>query len=197
MAEKPKHLNFASFPVIAALLVQPMLAQEPSSANPEKYEIQIIRGANLVNSVKRRVATEPIVEVHDRNKKPVGGVILTFTLPNTGPSGTFTATGSKIATVTTGPDGRATMPPFQANNQAGSYNINVSGAVNGVAFSTVIPVSNAAVSFAHSTALKVAIFAAAATGIATGLAVSRSGGSKTTITPGTPSLGPAGAGNRR
>jgi hypothetical protein len=181
--------------LLSGMIVQPLSAQEDA----EKYEIKIISGANLVNSVKRRVATEPIVEVQDRNKKPVGGVILTFTLPQTGPGGTFTATGSNIATVTTDASGRATMPPFQSNDQAGSYNVNVSGSVNGVTFSTVIPVTTAAASssFVHSTAFKVTIFVAAATAIAAGVAVGRGGSSKTTVTPGTPSIGPAGNGPRR
>ncbi len=174
-----------------SLITRPLAAQE--SENPEKYEIAIVSGANLVNSVKRRVATEPIVEVHDRNKKPVGGVILTFTLPNTGPGGTFSATGSNIASVTTGANGQAAMPAFQANNIAGSYNVTVSGSVNGQQISTTIPVQNKAVPFAHSTGLKVLIVAAAA-GATIGAIAAVTGGSSsntTTVTPGTPSIGPA------
>lgn len=186
MTERRRQVKLVSSAVVIAMLLQPLIAQDS-----EKYEIKIIRGANLVNSVKRRVATEPIVEVQDRNKKPVGGVILTFTLPQTGPGGTFTASGSNIATVTTDASGRATMPAFQSNGQAGSYNVTVSGSVGGETFSTVIPVTSAPAAFAHATALKVTIFAAVAAGVATGLAVSRSGSSKTTITPGTPSIGPA------
>jgi hypothetical protein len=191
MSEQHSKVRIVSATVMTALLLQPLGAQDTSPDTSEKYEIQIVRSANLVNSVKRRVATEPIVEVHDRNKKPVGGIILTFTLPQTGPGGTFTATGSNIATVTTGADGQATMPPFQSNSQNGSYNITVSGSANGVTFSTVIPVSNGGVAFAHSTALKLIIVGAVAAGITSGLVVSQGGSSKTTITPGTPSVGPA------
>ena len=177
--------------IFNGMMALPLSAQEDT----EKYEITIVRGANLVNSVKRRVATEPTVEVRDRNKKPVGGVILTFTLPQTGPGGKFTATGANIATVTTDAAGRATMPPFQANGQTGSYNINVSGSANGQAFSTVIPVSNAPGGFSHATAVTtVVVIAAAAAGIATGLVVTRGGSTNTTITPGTPSVGPASVG---
>ena len=79
---------------LAGPAVPRLAAQEPE--NPEKYEIEIVSGANMVNSVKRRVASEAIVEVHDRNRKPIGGVILTFTLPQTGAGGTFTATGSNV-----------------------------------------------------------------------------------------------------
>jgi len=191
MSEQHSKLRIVSATVLTALLLQPLGAQDTPPDGTEKYEIRIIRGANLVNSVKRRVATEPIVEVHDRNKKPVGGIILTFTLPQTGAGGTFTATGSNIATVTTGADGQATMPPFQSNSQNGSYNITVSGSANGVTFSTVIPVSNGGVAFAHSTALKLIIVGAVAAGITSGLVVSQGGSSNTTITPGTPSVGPA------
>jgi len=93
--------------------------------------------------------------------------------------------------VTTGADGQATMPPFQTNSQNGSFNITVSGSVGGETLSTVIPVSDAGVAFAHSTALKLIIVGAVAAGITSGLVVSQSGSSKTTITPGTPSIGPA------
>jgi hypothetical protein len=168
-----------------------LAAQEPE--NPEKYEIEIISGANMVNSVKRRVASEAIVEVHDRNRKPIGGVILTFTLPQTGAGGTFTSTGSNLATVVTGADGRATMPAFQANNTAGSYNISVSGQVNGSRISTQIQVTNkSAPTFVHSTSFKVLLVAAAAGATVGGIVAARGGSSKTTVTPGTPSIGPAG-----
>src|SRR5260370_27453454 len=107
-------------------LFGPAAPRLAAQENAERYEIEIISGANLVNSVKRRVASETIVEVHDRNRKPVAGVVLTFTLPQTGAGGTFTSTSSNIATVVTGPNGQATMPAFQANNVAASYNISVS-----------------------------------------------------------------------
>ena len=191
MSEQHSKIRILSATVMTGLLLQPLGAQDTAPDTTEKYEIQIVRGASLVNSVKRRVATEPIVEVHDRNKKPVAGVILTFTLPQTGPGGTFTATGSNLATVTTGADGQATMPPFQANSQNGSFNITVSGSVGGETLSTVIPVSYAGAAFAHSTALKLIIVGAVAAGITSGLVVSQNGSSKTTITPGTPSIGPA------
>jgi hypothetical protein len=167
-----------------------LAAQE--SPNAESYEIEIISGANMVNSVKRRVASETIVEVHDRNRKPVAGVILTFTLPQTGAGGTFTSTGSNIATVVTGPNGQATMPAFQPTG-SGSYNISVSGQVNGSRVSAQIPQSNkSAPTFVHSSGFKVLLVAAAAGAtVGTILAVKGGGSSKTTITPGNPSIGPA------
>jgi len=168
----------------------PLAAQDTG----QEFQIEIIQGANLVNSVKRRVASETIVEVHDRNRKPVAGVILTFTLPQTGAGGTFTSTASNIATVTTGANGQAAMPAFQANNVAGSYNISVSGDVNGSHLSATIQATNrAGVAFVHSTGFKVLLVAAAAGGALGGVLATRggSGGSKTTITPGTPTIGPA------
>jgi hypothetical protein len=167
-----------------------LAAQEPE--NPEKYEIEIISGANMVNSVKRRIASETIVEVHDRNRKPIGGVILTFTLPQTGAGGTFTSTGSNIATVVTGPNGQAAMPAFQPAG-SGPYNISVSGQVNGSHISAQIPQSNKqAPTFVHSASFKLLLVAAAAGATVGGIIAARGGSSKTTVTPGTPSIGPAG-----
>jgi hypothetical protein len=171
----------------------PRLAAQ-DSPNAEGYEIEIIKGANMVNSVKRRVASETIVEVHDRNRKPVAGVILTFTLPQTGAGGTFTSTGSNIATVVTGPNGQAAMPAFQPTG-TGPYNISVSGQVNGSQISTQIPQSNqSAPTFVHSTGFKVLMVAAlagAAAGTYFAIRGSNGGATKTTVTPGTPSIGPA------
>lgn len=175
-------------------LAGPAAPRLAAQENAERYEIEIISGANLVNSVKRRVASETIVEVHDRNRKPVAGVILTFTLPQTGAGGTFTSTASNIATVVTGPNGQAAMPVFQANDVAGSYDIGVNGQYNGSQFSTKIHVTtNPAPAFVHSAGFKVLLVAAAAGAtVGTILAVKGNGSSKTTITPGTPSIGPAG-----
>lgn len=66
-------------------------------AAPEKYEIEIIGGANLINSVKRRVASEPIVAVRNTNRKWIGGAVLTFTVPQTRAGSTLSSVGSEVA----------------------------------------------------------------------------------------------------
>jgi hypothetical protein len=55
----------------------------------------------------------------------VPGAQVTFTAPSSGPSGTFATTGTNTVTATSGANGLATAPVFTANNQAGSYSVQV------------------------------------------------------------------------
>ena len=59
------------------------------------------------------------VMVRDVNANPVGGVIVTFATPTSGPSATFG--GAISATATTDTSGVATSPMLTANGQAGNY----------------------------------------------------------------------------
>lgn len=68
---------------------------------------------------------------------PVPGVPVTFTLPSTGPSGSFTG-GGLVAVVVTDADGVATSPLVIANGVAGRYAATASvAAVAGVTYSLV------------------------------------------------------------
>jgi hypothetical protein len=165
-------------------------SQAVAQESPQPLRIVIIEGEDAVNNIRRRAAREPIVEVRDRNNKPVGGIILTFTLPGTGPGGTFLSTGAKLATVVTGPNGQAIMPALQVNNVAGSYNIAVSGSFQGQRFSTVIPQSNRSIPFTQSSTAKILLVAAAA-GVALTIVSLAGGKSKTVITSGAPTVEPA------
>src|SRR5437016_5873714 len=97
-----------------------MLGQEPAP----KLFIAIVEGEGAINNIRLRTAREPIVEVTDENHKPLGGALVTFALPNSGPGGTF-ANGSKLLTVTTDSNGRATANGMQTNSSKGSYQIQV------------------------------------------------------------------------
>lgn len=66
--------------------------------------------------------TTPLqVTVKGPNSNPVSGVIVTFTAPATGASGTFG--GAATATATTNASGIATAPQLTANNQAGGFSV--------------------------------------------------------------------------
>ena len=75
-------------------------------APSDDLTIVIVEGEGGINNIKKGIATKPVVEVHDRNKRPLAGALVTFTLPNYGASGTF-ADGSQVFTVTTDAAGRA------------------------------------------------------------------------------------------
>lgn len=115
-------------------------SQAPPS---DDLKIVIIDGDGFTNNLKRRIAREPIVEVRDRNDKPVAGAAVTFTLPSNGPSGTF-ANNSRVFRAVTGPDGRATSDTFRANNLPGQFNILVAASYQGQTASAVIAQTNIA-----------------------------------------------------
>jgi len=64
--------------------------------------------------------------VYDGNNQLKSGVTVTFTAPDSGPSGVFTTTGTTVATAVTGNTGLATAPSFTANGLQGSYSVSAS-----------------------------------------------------------------------
>lgn len=146
---------------------------------PEGLHIVIIKGDKFTNNIKKRVNSEPTVEVRDRNNSPVPGAIVTFTLPQTGAGGNFAANGAKIITMTTGENGRATAA-FQPSGQ-GSFKLNISASHQGQTASTAVTQANAALFVGSMTATTFAVVAttvAAATAAGVAAAVVTSGGGK-------------------
>ncbi len=84
--------------------------------------------------------------VRDSFSNPIQGVIVTFTKPDTGASGTFAG---GINTATTDSAGRATAPTFTANTKAGTYA--VSATAPGVASPANFSLTNTAGSAASIT----------------------------------------------
>ncbi len=167
-----------------------------------KLNIVIVEGEGAVNNIRQRVASEPVVQVEDENHKPIGGAIITFTLPNHGAGGVF-ANGSHSLTLTTDNAGRAAARGIQLNKLNGKYEIRVTASHNGrTASATITQVSQfaAAPVMAAKTITLLSIAAAVAAGIAIG--VTRGGNSPNAIptaemraippviiTPGAPSVG--------
>jgi len=201
-----------SVPMCALFLLQqlnvPLRAQE---TRPKSLNIVIVQGDGAVNNVRERVAREPIVEVQDENHKPIGGAVVTFLLPNSGPSGTF-LNGSRILTVTTDQAGRAVATGMQPNTINGPMQIRISANFQGMTTNATITQTNAVGAAAGSSAGSaaggvaggggglsggvIAAIVAVAAGAAIGAAVALGGGSKNgtstpppTVTPTTIGLG--------
>lgn len=189
MVFKPK--TMACWLLAAAVLT----AQQPQAAAP-RFKINVLRGEGAQNRVtKGRATSQAVVEVRDENDRPVAGAIVTFTLPTTGPGGTFTS-GGTVTSVTTGTTGQATAT-FTPNTVAGTYNINVTATVQGQTATATITQTNLAVAAAAggvsgaTVGIIVAVAAAAAVGGAMAL---RGGGNG--ASPGTPSPTPTPPGLR-
>jgi hypothetical protein len=178
---------------------QPLLAQEqPAAASSDDLTIVIVEGEGGINNIKKGIATKPVVEVHDRNKRPLAGALVTFTLPNYGASGTF-ADGSQVFTVTTDAAGRATAA-IRPNGVSGEFKIDIRASFAGHTGSTSLTQTNAvsgaaagssgaaAAAAGHSHLLVIAVIvgAAVAAGVAGGLLASGGGSSKPSGTIGAP-----------
>lgn len=81
-----------------------------TGGTPQSHGVNGTFGAALVATVTN-------------NGGPVGGLVVTFTAPATGPSATFSDTASIMATATTDANGLATSPSITANGMAGDYSI--------------------------------------------------------------------------
>jgi hypothetical protein len=68
---------------------------------------------------------------------PLAGIAVTFTAPSSGPSGTFSASGSNATLVGTSASGAATASLFTANTLPGGYLVTASSAYGSVTFSVV------------------------------------------------------------
>ncbi|MEZ5400175.1 MAG: hypothetical protein R2729_10945 [Bryobacteraceae bacterium] len=169
----------------------------PAAAQQKpKLQILVIDGEGAINNTRQRIAREPIVEVRDENDKPIGGAIVSFTLPNSGASGSF-ANGSRLLIVPTNDQGRAIASGIRMNNTPGDIQMRVSVSHQGETASTTINMRNVALAGAAGVgaATWVAIIAGAAAAAGIGLTLGLRGGDTpavrpaTTITPGPGTVG--------
>src|SRR5690349_9311890 len=93
MRLRPKVLETGTWILTACLVATGWEAASPPAAAQEtdssELKIVIISGDGFTNNIKKRTAHEQIVEVRDRNNKPIAGGAVSFLLPNSGPGGTF------------------------------------------------------------------------------------------------------------
>jgi hypothetical protein len=167
---------------------------------PPAFSILVIGGEGSINNVKQRTAREPIVEVRDRNNRPISGAAVLFEAPREGASGTFTG-GSPALRVTTDAQGRATGQGFQPNTLQGDFAINVTVTVGDVAETAVIHMKNVGAGYGHLwhlaghgklIAIVATVGAAAAAGTVAAVKASGSGGpttAPTTISAGAGTVG--------
>ena len=171
-----------------------LLAGSLSAQENQQFQLVVIRGDNAQNNIKKGRATKAVVEVRDRNNKPIGGVILTFTMPRQGAGGVFTG-GSQVTSVTTDPLGQASVT-YQPNAASGQFNIQVTGNHQGQTLSTTISQANIAAGAVSATTIGIIVGVVAAAGVGLGVGLTRGNGTATAasrgirITPGSPVVDP-------
>ena len=109
---------------------------------PAAFRIVIVEAGGAIDNISLRTAREPIVQIVDQNNNPIGGVSVTFVLPDVGPSGVF-ANGSTSLTVVTDDTGRAVAEGFTKNNLEGPYDMQVNATAQGQTVSTSVAQANA------------------------------------------------------
>jgi len=172
-----------------------------AAQQPPELQILVIGGEGSINNVKQRTAREPVVEVRDRNNRPVAGALVLFEVPRNGASGTFIG-GSPTLRVTTDAQGRAVGQGFRPNNSTGNFDVQVSATFQAVTATATIHMSNVAgaaaagASAGHAKLIWtiVGIGAAAAAGAAYGISQSGGSGSNPSTPPATPTTISAGTG---
>src|SRR5688572_5998934 len=118
-----------------------LLAQDQETSRPPSIKVQIVAGQGATNNVKTRKAVEPVALVTDERGQPVSGVMVVFTLPETGPGGVF-SDGSKRAIVYTNLEGRATARGLTPNTAPGKFQIIVNASFHGFTASTTADQTN-------------------------------------------------------
>ncbi len=195
---------------MAALLIlqRPISAQEQSAAQEESeiavpaLKIAVAKGEGSTNNIKKGTATEPMVIVSDEKDRPISGVMVMFTLPDTGPSGVF-GNNAKNLIAYTDADGRAVARGLRPNQVAGKFPITVDASFHGLTARATINQTNVVPATSGMSPKLIAILAIAGGAAAAG-AIAASSGSKgtstttppvtpptnsTTLSPGTPTFG--------
>jgi hypothetical protein len=167
---------------LAFLISVPDIAFSAQSTGVSKLNLVIVEGEGAINNVRQRTAREPIVQVEDENHRPLAGAAVIFTLPDSGPSGTF-AHGSRTLQVMTNSKGQAVAKGLRLNDVTGKFQIQVEASYKGATATTTINQANAVLSTAASGggifSTVIGILAAAASAVAIGviLSVTKGGGS--------------------
>src|SRR5581483_6291185 len=144
MCGQSEQLRVAGFHLVAFVVVFAAPACLcANEATNETLRILVLRGEGFVNNAKKRVAREPIVEVRDRNNRPVAGATVSFLLPTAGPGGSF-SNGSTIFRIFTNAKGRAIASGFRPNSIGGAFKINITAAFQGQAGTAAITQTNVA-----------------------------------------------------
>jgi hypothetical protein len=158
-----------------------------AEAPPQGFRINVVK-SEPQNNLRKGRATKAVVEVRDRNNKPVAGALVLFALPGNGPSGVF-AGGGQSVTVTTNAAGQATAT-YTPNQLGGMFNLQATAQVNGATVASAsIPQANILASAAAAGGMSgtaIGIIAGVAAAAAVGIGVGLSGGGSSPATPGTP-----------
>jgi hypothetical protein len=127
--------------VYLMILPSLVLAQERPVESEPKLKIVVLDGEGSTNNIRAKTLREPVVLINDEKSRPVVNALVLFTLPDSGPSGSFPNGGKKIL-VYTNTQGRAKAKGLRPNNIPGEFQILVNASFQGLAATATINQAN-------------------------------------------------------
>lgn len=115
-------------PLISAPLIVCALLTAQQLKTPLK--VTAVQGDGAFNDIRKGLAQTPVVEVRDENGRPVSNARVVFTLPASGPGGSFMDDHKEYIT-TTDQQGRATARGLKPNQTEGRFPIRVRASLAG------------------------------------------------------------------
>jgi hypothetical protein len=97
------------------------------AADPALLQLRVVQGEGAVYAIGSRATRGVAVQVTDETGKPVPEAVVSFRLPEAGPSGEF-AKGGRTEVVTTAADGRAEVWGMLWNRDIGSLDLRITAA---------------------------------------------------------------------
>jgi hypothetical protein len=164
------------------LSVQSMLAQQG-------LRIELVEGGRAKNVVQQIAARPITVRVVDAAGNPVADAPVTFTSPQTGPSGEF-SNDQRTLVLTTDSRGIAAAERYHPNATTGTYNIEAKVEFRNQMASLLIPQENIAKGKGHGKLIAILAVAGAA-GAAVAASSLKKNGSSSSTTP--PTITPGGS----
>ena len=170
----------------------------------QSLKIRVLAGSNEQNDLGRHVMAPLVVQVVDRDERPIEGGEVVFRFPVSGPGAAF-PDGKTSQTARTNAEGQAAALNWMANGQVGRFQVHVTASYANQVGETTLSMTNVTrvteeaaknkpASWWSHKWVKVAVIGGAAAIIvgvvlATRGGSSSSGGSTVTIAPGSPSVG--------
>lgn len=198
--------NWLPYALVFLLVLPPAAWAQTPAAPPEPATIRSLRilplaGDQPLNDLESRVMAPLVVQVLDRNDRPVEGAEVIFRFPLQGPTASF-PDHQNAHTFRTNADGQAAATGWMANGSVGSFQVQVTASFGNEQGSAMITMTNVTritetlkngkKSWWSSRRNKIIVIAVAAGAVAAIILATRSGSSGPkviTATPGAPTIG--------
>jgi len=170
----------------------------------QSLHVRILAGNDEQNDLERRIMAPLVVQVTDRDERPMEGADVVFRFPINGPGATFPGQRTSV-TVRTNTNGQAAALNWMANGQVGKFQVHVNASYGNQVGETTLSMSNVTrvveaprkskeKSWWSHTWVKVAVIGGGAAVVAVAVVLATRGGGKssgggTTISPGSPTVG--------